>query len=100
MRSARGCSGRRIRWRTARQSLDDVLDGRFVREAAAVDDDVGLGVERVANGGQVAKAGERVLVLEQGPMIAPADPLRQYLHFDVEPDRRAAFEHQRPCARV
>jgi len=38
--SARRCSVLRILWRTARQSLDDVLDGLFVREAAAVDDDV------------------------------------------------------------
>ena len=80
----------------ARQRRDDAVDHLLVRQRAAADGEMRLGVDRVADLGELAEQGERVLALEQGPVAAAADPLGQRLDLGVEPDRDAAREDQRP----
>ena len=96
-RKASSRSGRSLQ----RQRDNDLLD-RLCRAARlAAHCDMGLGIDGVAHGGEVAQhRSSGSLPLSSGRWSRRADPLGQDVDIGVEPDRDAAREHQRPRLRV
>ncbi len=67
---------------------------------AAVDEQIGIGVDRVAAFDQFRQHGARIAGHQQGPVVAPRHPGHQHVEIGAQPHRNAAPGDRRPCHRV
>ena len=73
------------------ERLDDILDDRSVRDVAAVDGDIGGGIDRIALFDEPRHDGGRIVVIEQRPVGAAAHALHEQGKIGTQPDRNAGF---------
>ena len=81
--------------RTVRERGDDARRRLFRRAVAAVDDDIGLGIDRMAPLDQLREHRSRIAALQQRPVVAAGHPRDQYVEIGAQPYRDPA-----PCDRA
>ena len=82
-------SGGRDTERTVRERGNDARRRLFRRAVAAVDDDIGLGIDRMAPLDQLREHRSRIAALQQGPVVAAGYPRDQHVEIGAQPYRDA-----------
>ncbi len=82
------------------QRVQHLAGGDLRALVAAIDDDVGLGIDRVARGHQPLQHLGRVAAVQQRPMGAPGDAAQQRRQRAAQPDRDGLAPDRRAGLRV